>query len=231
LARIVKEPLVRRTEILDAAQGFIFAQGYEKMTIQDILDELKISKGAFYHYFESKSDLLEALIERLQVEAEQVLVPILHDPRMTAVDKLQRYFDVAGRWKTARKGYLLALVRVWYNDDNAIVRHKTQVAMLKNFEVMFTELIQQGIQEGTMKTLIPRQVGGIILALFQGLGDALVEVILSPQPKPEDVKRLDDIAFAFTDSIERLLGITPGTLTLVDHEVMKEWVVLPQETK
>ena len=53
MARIVKEEVraVKRNEILDAASRFIYTTGYEQMTIQDILDELQISKGAFYHYF------------------------------------------------------------------------------------------------------------------------------------------------------------------------------------
>lgn len=41
-------------------------KGYKKLTIRDILDVLQISNGAFYHYFASKSVLLEAIIERGQ---------------------------------------------------------------------------------------------------------------------------------------------------------------------
>jgi AcrR family transcriptional regulator len=61
MARIIKEHerSVKRNEIIDAAQRFIYTKGYEQMTIQDILDELQISKGAFYHYFDSKGALLE----------------------------------------------------------------------------------------------------------------------------------------------------------------------------
>ncbi len=55
MARIVKEYSVRRNEILDAARQLVYTKGYEQMTIQDILDYLQISKGAFYHYFDSKN--------------------------------------------------------------------------------------------------------------------------------------------------------------------------------
>ena len=51
MARTVKAHAVRRNEILDVAQRLIYTKGYEQMTIQDILDGLQISKGAFYHYF------------------------------------------------------------------------------------------------------------------------------------------------------------------------------------
>ena len=72
MARIVKEQAyaVKRNEILDVAQRLVYTKGYEQMTIQDILDGLPISKGAFYHYFDSKQALLEALIERMLKEAD-----------------------------------------------------------------------------------------------------------------------------------------------------------------
>ncbi len=57
------------------------------MTIQDILDDLQISKGAFYHYFDSKQALLEAMVERIGVEAVQLLLPIVHDPAAACARK------------------------------------------------------------------------------------------------------------------------------------------------
>src|SRR5215472_4760327 len=102
MARTVNEQeyAVKRNEILDLAQRLVYTKGYERMTIQDILDELQISKGAFYHYFDSKQALLEALIERMGQDALQLLNPIVHDPRLGALEKLQRFFDTAVQWKT-----------------------------------------------------------------------------------------------------------------------------------
>jgi len=54
-ARVVNEEefAVRRNEILDAVQRLVFTKGYQQMSIQDILDDLHMSKRAFYHYFAS----------------------------------------------------------------------------------------------------------------------------------------------------------------------------------
>src|SRR2546430_8516671 len=116
MARIVKEEAyaVKRNEILDVAQRLVYTKGYEQMTIQDILDGLQISKGAFYHYFDSKQALLEAIIERMQHEVEQILLPIVHDRELPALEKLHRFFATVSSWKTARKDFFLALLRVWY---------------------------------------------------------------------------------------------------------------------
>ena len=172
MARIVKEEeyTARRNEILDAAQRMIYTKGFEQMTIQDILDELKISKGAFYHYFNSKQALLEAIIERLMDEAKRLLIPIVEDPELSALDKLRRYFSDAIRWKAAQKDYLLALLNVWYDDNNAIVRQKMFVEMTKLVGPMFAVIIRQGVQEGDSGNTLPRIARGeIIFGIFQDL--------------------------------------------------------------
>ena len=51
---------VRREAFVDVAQRLMQTKGYEQMSIQDVLDELDASRGAFYHYFDSKTALLEA---------------------------------------------------------------------------------------------------------------------------------------------------------------------------
>ena len=99
MARTVKEEsyAVKRNEIIDAAQRLVYTKGYDLMSIQDILNELKISKGAFYHYFDSKGNLLEALIDRMREEALPVVLPIVNDPDLSALEKLHRFFDTAAR--------------------------------------------------------------------------------------------------------------------------------------
>src|SRR5438874_4987898 len=105
MARIVKEQeyALRRNAILDVAQRLVVTRGYEQMSIQDVLDDLQISKGAFYHYFGSKQALLEALVEHLLDEGEQLLIDITHDPTLSALEKLQHFFVQLAQWKTTQK--------------------------------------------------------------------------------------------------------------------------------
>src|SRR5215216_6388115 len=135
-----KEYALKRNQILDVTQRLIYTKGYEQMAIQDILDELRISKGAFYHYFDSKPALLEALIERIQQETLQILTPIVEDAHLTALAKLQRYFDTAVQWKTARKAFLIELLRIWYTDHNAIVRQKMWATLSKQAMLLLTSI-------------------------------------------------------------------------------------------
>ncbi len=224
MARTIKEydRAARRNEILDAAQRFVYTKGYEQMTIHDILDELHISKGAFYHYFDSKQDLLEALIERLLDEAEQRLNPIVQDSSLSAFDKLERYFEAAARWKTDRKDFMLALLRVWYADHNAIVRQKVFALTVKRITPIISEIIRQGIREGVINTPYPDQAGELFLSLWQTLGEVISRLLLTHDA---DFRLIHTIVAAYNDAVERILGAAPGTLRLIDPVTLDEWFV------
>ncbi len=225
MARIVKEHAVRRNEILDVAQRLVYTKGYEQMRIQDILDGLQISKGAFYHYFDSKQALLEAILERMQEEAEQLLIPIVQDPHLPALDKLQRFFATLNRYKTTQKAFFLELLRVWYADDNTIVRQKARAAGVKWVTPWLSVIIRQGIQEGVLTTSYPEQVGEVVLSLALDLGETLGGLLLSFEPERDDMLRIERTVAAYTDALERTLEAPRGSLQLVDDETLKEWFV------
>lgn len=223
MARTIKEPGVRRNEILDAAQNLLYRKGYEQMTIQDILDEIQISKGAFYHYFDSKQALLEGLIARTGEEGMQLIRPVLTDPKLNALQKLQTYFNSAMRWKTTQKAVLIPILRVWYSDDNALVRQKELAAGKKMMLPLLTDVLRQGIAEGLLAMAHPEQMAEVLVALILGLSDSLGELILAGQTGSTDLARVEAILAAYTYAIERTVGAAPASLELIDMETLKQW--------
>ncbi len=229
MPRVVKEEdyVARRNEILDVARQLVYTKGYEQMSIQNILDALNISKGAFYHYFDSKQTLLDGLIERMLDEAERVLRPIVEAKDLSAIEKMRRYFDTAGRWKVAQKAFMLDLFRVWRADANAIMRQKQEAASIERIGPMLTTIIQQGVDEGVFSTRYPEQFGNIFVGLSHGFEDKFVELLLTDHPPPDAEKRLEALIGAYSDSVERILGAPPGSLPLGDIAMMKEWLPKP----
>ncbi|MGI9058653.1 MAG: TetR/AcrR family transcriptional regulator [Ktedonobacteraceae bacterium] len=225
MARVVKEEeyVVKRNEILAVAQRLVYTKGYEQMTIQDMLDDLQISKGAFYHYFGSKQELLEALIEGMLNEMEKLFIPIVHDAHLSALEKFQSFFDTLARWKTAQKTFLLTLLRVWFADDNAIVRQKVRAMVLKHLTPLLAVIISQGVQEGVMTTSYPDQVGEVIMSLLQDLSDTLGRLLLSFEPSSDAWHHVKSTVGAYIDALERILGASTGSLPFVDDKTLKEW--------
>jgi AcrR family transcriptional regulator len=228
MARTVNEVAyeARRNAILDAAQRAIATKGYEQMAIADILSELHISSGAFYHYFDSKPTLLLAVVERLSEQAEQLVLPIVHDRESGALDKLQRFFMAFDQWKLAHKSLVLGFLSIWYGDENAIVRHKLYLARIKRIAPMLEEIISQGVEEGVFTAPYPDQTARMIVSLLEDVGYATVELLLSTERSPDDFSRLQRIVLATTDALERVLGAPTGCLQLqyTTSEELASWL-------
>ena len=234
MARIVKkeEHAARRNEILDAAQTLVYTKGYEHMSIRDILNSLEISKGAFYHYFDSKAEVLDRLVERMVVEeVVPLLEAIIEDPHRSALEKLHRYFDAALRWKSGRKAFMLQLLRVWLSDENAIVRQKLLNMSIEHITPLLTEIIRQGVREGVFNTAYPDQTCQMIIYALQGLSGTIIEMLVSEHPDRDPVqvrKVIADYSGALNDATERLLGAPPGSMHLLDVETLESWFSLEE---
>jgi TetR/AcrR family transcriptional repressor of nem operon len=229
MARIVKKEAysARRNEILDATQRLVYLKGYEQMSIQDILDTLQISKGAFYHYFKSKGEALDSLVERMVVEEMMPLLrSVVQDPELSATEKLHRYFDTAIQWKSGRKALMLELVRVWLSDENAIVRQKVLNMAIEHVTPLLTEIIGQGIQEGVFITDYPDQTCQVIYYTLLGLSNSILELLISDDADLDRAYIESSVTAyvnALDDVIERLLGARSGSLHLVNIETLEEW--------
>lgn len=226
----------KRGEILDAAQRLIYTKGYERMSIQDILDELKISKGAFYHYFDSKQALLEAFTARMMNEVEKFLVPIVENPNLNALDKLEQFFGSVARWKSARKSFLTNLLSVWYDDHNAIVRQKLIAMGSKWMSPFLIEIIRQGIREGILQPGIEftDEAAQVVISLMTTMGEkiALRLIDLPPGASPEQrqavLTGMQNLVVAYRSAIERMLGAPAGSISLFDLEILRDWVLEPE---
>ncbi len=236
MARTVKpeEYASKRKEILDVAQRLVLTKGYEQMAIRDILEELQISSGAFHHYFNSRGALLEALAERLQEEMEQRVLPIAQDPKLPALEKLRNALATILRREINREAatLLIALLRIWFTDDNALIRQKVDAARVKRLAPLLTEIVRQGIQEGSFSPISPHLIGELILYQIQGLQYALAsrhaafELDGNVQQYVEAVVEVYD---AYMNAIERLLGVSSPFLYRTDASVIKETLVINKQ--
>lgn len=208
----------KRNAILDVAQRCIVSSGYEQMSIQDILVELKISKGAFYHYFGSKQELLEVLVERMLSEAEGLLRPLMQDAQLTALEKLQRFFASLINWKSTQQGVVRALLRAWYADENALVRQKVRTSTLQRLAPLLTIAIRQGQQEGIVSTDYPDEVGEVALSLGMDLGDALGRMLLASEGSVDDMQRFGHTLATYVNAMERVLGVRAGSLQVISMD-------------
>jgi AcrR family transcriptional regulator len=213
---------VRRDAFVDVAQRLIQAKGFEQMSVQDVLDELDASRGAFYHYFDSKVSLLEAVVERMVVGAIATLEPTLADPRLSAVDKLERLFAGIDRFKAERKELLLSLTRVWLSDENVLVRDKLRQLTATRLTPLLAAIVRQGQLEGSVSVTSPDATASVLVSLWQGLNELASELFLKRQAGAVTFEDVERTLSAYLEAFERILGLPGGALPR-NQATIREW--------
>ena len=214
---------LRRDEFVDVAQRLIQSRGYEQMSVQDVLDELGASKGAFYHYFDSKEALLTAVIERMTDGALAMLAPMVADPAIPAPEKFEGVFSGIARFKNARKELLLAIIQTWISDDNAIVREKFRRATVKRLAPLMATIVEQGLAEGTFSASPPEPVARVLVSLMLGANEAAVDLFVAHQANAITFETVQSTLTAYADAFGRILGAPTGSFRITDEATLRLW--------
>jgi len=88
-----------RKRILDAAQSMILDRGFAGVSVDQLIQSLGLTKGAFFHHFRSKSDLARALIRRYADEGMQLFTDSLARARKLSDDPLQQFLIIIGLYE------------------------------------------------------------------------------------------------------------------------------------
>ncbi|NMM99728.1 AcrR family transcriptional regulator [Bifidobacterium sp. DSM 109958] len=147
--------------ILNSARRLFAEKGYEKTSVQDILNDLHLSKGGLYHHFTSK----EAILDRLNADEWAVTARLL--------DALIRRTDMSALEK------LRTLIISAVDDPEHLDLVRSQLALLKDpafftanmrfwsakLPESFRSLIDMGVQDGSIPTPYPEEAAQLLALL------------------------------------------------------------------
>ena len=202
---------IRRGAFVDAAQRLIALKGYEQMSIQDVLDALDASRGAFYHYFDSKVALLQAVIDRAVVEATANVERILSDSSISALAKLSRLLTDIADYKNEREDLIRGL-QVWLSDDNALVRERLRRLTVARLTPLLAPIVRQGCAEGVFSVSSPDETARVLVSILQGLNELASELFVKRQADAITLDEVEHTLGAYLEAMERILGLPAGSL-------------------
>ena len=196
MPRVVKKPQERKAEIIDAAHDLFQQKGYDIVTMQDVMNQLGIAKGTIYHYFRSKEELLEAVIEKISEEMIHKMRTIVEQAKGSALEKLEALVE-AGRLEAGSR-----VLDALHKQGNESMHTRLLVATLMKQAPLYAELIEQGCKERLFQTDTPLECAELMLSGIQFLTD------LGIHPWTEET--LQRRAQAFPKLIEQLLRAPKG---------------------
>ncbi|MGH2466601.1 MAG: TetR/AcrR family transcriptional regulator [Candidatus Limnocylindrales bacterium] len=214
---------VRRDAFVDAAERLIDTKGYQQLSVQEVLDALGASKGAFYHYFDSKAALLEAVVDRMADDALETVASLVADPNVPALAKLQGVFGGIARFKADRRELVLAVLDVWLSDDNAIVREKLRRIVVTRMVPVLAAILRQGAAEGMAPASTPEDTARVVASLIQGASDTAVELYVARQAGTVSFAVVERTLGAYAAAFERILGLPAGSLAFLSGETLHPW--------
>lgn len=166
MVRIVKKPDERRREIILGSRDLFLSQGYENTTMQDVMTKLRIAKGTTYHYFKSKEELLEAVVDDMVTDYVNVIEKSLNECEGTALEKMQ-ILVTAGRVASSSSNTVNALHR----SDNRGMHTRLLAITLIKLAPLYARVIAQGCEEKVFHVEHPLECAEILIAGIQFVTD------------------------------------------------------------
>ncbi len=160
-----KHPEQTVEQILAVAERLFIGRGYDKTTIQNIIDELGLSKGAIYHHFKSKEEILEAIITA-KAERERALMRLLIESTQggNAKEKIRKLLALHFTGSTViYDGSMSDMLSSQIKDPRFVAAGLK--ACVQEDAPVIAELFQNGIGDGSIQTDYPLEYAEIFMLL------------------------------------------------------------------
>ncbi len=218
----------RKLQILSTAQEFFFSRGYEQTSVKAIIDAVGIAKGTFYHYFNSKDELLTEWIIWQVDRVMEELGHILDREDLDFFVKFTLMHEHTGTWKKANASIMIPMMKILYSDKNIVLRTRMNSAFIDRLSVYYTRLIEEGNRDNVFPQPFPypEVAAKLIISLGLGIGKDIADLYLSFADHPENRKKIEELLLGYENSINRILGLPDGSLKLFDLELIDEFIRL-----
>ncbi|RJP94853.1 MAG: TetR/AcrR family transcriptional regulator [Desulfobacteraceae bacterium] len=202
MARIAKIPEERRNELIDAATTLFLEKGYEETAVSDIVKKINVAQGTFYYHFKSKSEILEAVVDRFISGIETTLAEIADNRQTPAAI---RFNDAVNYLIAIAEGSREVLDDV-HQENNAVMHDRIAKMTMARLVPVLARIVDQGAASGEFNAHHPAEATDVILsALFWQFH----------QPRlMEDKQRLARIRATLEHLLDRMLGTPDHTFVL-----------------
>jgi AcrR family transcriptional regulator len=113
-----------RAALIETAWSLIALLGYEAATIETIIEKTGVSKGAFYHHFRSKGDILDAVVGLMTERGMEALKPVLTGEHLSGLEQLDHLVSAIRGWRVTNINAVAGVGRALYRVQNLALKDK-----------------------------------------------------------------------------------------------------------
>ena len=197
--RIVKTAEERKEEILDTAELLFAEKGFDNASTNDIIKKIGIARGTLYHHFNSKEEILDAIVERMINRSIAGARAIIRNKDVPLLDRMTG----AILSLNLSSGAGAEVLEQIHKPQNALLHQKTQERLLSEVVQLIAELIEEGNSSGMFHSKYPLEAAEMIIVYSNTAFDNLSDL------SPEQMQRK---IMAFICHTEKILGAEERSL-------------------
>lgn len=153
-----KYPEITVEKILNVAQRLFLEKGYDNTTIQDIVDHLDgLSKGAVYHHFKSKKEIMDAVGDRMFL-ANNPFEVVRQRSDLNALEKLREAIRL-NQSDEARTGMTIQAIPLTRNPRLLVEMIESNRRILTPY---YLELLEEGNRDGSLHTEYAKEIAELL---------------------------------------------------------------------
>jgi TetR/AcrR family acrAB operon transcriptional repressor/TetR/AcrR family transcriptional repressor of mexAB-oprM operon len=150
-----------REELLDASIRLFLTKGYAGATTNEIARSAGVSKGALYWYFQSKEDVLNAILDKYNSEFIDKMNEMLCGLSGDFATKFKKFFKWSSELSKDNKELLLVFITVLIEIAGSGTNMERRMKeMNKRYFLIIKDLLEEGVREGTVRKDIDPAVHG-----------------------------------------------------------------------
>ena len=159
-------------KILDTAERLFIEKGYDRASLQEIIDETGLSKGAIYHHFTSKEDIFYSVCDRIGRRNAGELAVIRDAPSLNGLEKLRTIFKISLHPDKQSKMYSMMPYLI---DNPKFLAAEIQSLFTEVAPEFLEPIIRQGVADGSIRTDHPKELAEAMLLLADGWVNPVVQ--------------------------------------------------------
>ncbi len=164
-----------KTKIMESSIKLFSSKGFNTASVDDICAEAGVSKGAFYHHFESKQALFLALLDGWLKIIDNAIEASKDKTAPETFMQMTEAFPYI--FATAGEG-LPMFLEFWLQASRDKKIWEASVAPYRRYHKYFTSLIKKGVEEGSFVELDPELTSRMIISTAMGL---LLQSLMDPK--------------------------------------------------
>lgn len=158
-----KYPEDTLNQILTVSLKLFMERGYEHTSIQDIINELDgLTKGAIYHHFKSKEEILQAVIKRMYQGVDEACASIRDDKSLNGLEKLRNIFRLSLN-DPSQLGTMSTVPNLMNNPRLLAlqIRNLTEESVPR----YILPIVEQGLADDSIQTDFPKELSEVLVLM------------------------------------------------------------------